>query len=850
MSLSRQQRKQLELALISAFPSISLLERLLYFELDKNLKEITRDSSLQNIVFNIIQTAESQGWLEELIRVSYNENSGNPLLQAIAQELFAGETPQTSSLNTPQHRKILLLAALSQDLRLDKEIRKVEETIKRAVRRDLFEIKIRTAVRPQDIRRALAEERPQIVHFCGHGMEDGSLVLEDDFGNHKPVLPTGLAALFRLHSDYVKCVLLNACYSASPGQAISKHINYVIGMNQPIEDRAAIVFAQGFYDGLGYENVDNLDVIQRAFNEGLVAIELENLLQDAIPILWNLGTAQELLILTSYSLFEEGKVSIKGLQSILRQVPESISTAGLVDDAIEINSTDPDSAEYGKYIVPFYKKVKQIQSQIHKETSLNSSLKIVANSLEKSIKNIKWHSFFSVIPKPRFGLKHNERQQLKFVVTNITSTEIPDIEMNIQSSAEIEIQENNTYKTYKAGEEYEFLYFVKPLVAKQIAISYKINGNFGKPIYVSSNRTNPFVPGQPAFSAHFVGRETELQHIREEIYKQHFLIFGPRRIGKTSVLYQLKEELAESYLPIYISLQKFNTTDGNLLFDQLVKDIMCELAERKQFFVQDSETTDDRLKKLKNSLKDERLLLLIDEMDVGKEVNDFSIFLERMRAMMQQESSIRVVFSSGPFITKDLVNYRSPLYNMVKHISLNRFTPQASEKLLRLAEDQDIRFEDGIIQECLHWTGNLPSYLQILGDKIYHNLKDKDISDRKVSQPILAEIKHLMKYDPIERKRMWDMLSCIEKAILAFHAHNKLADIAQIKKDIEQISGRDFPFSDIREGLENLVGYGFLKDNGGKYEVTAELIQEWLISILSYPEEIQDIFNNYSNDIE
>ena len=110
-------------------------------------------------------------------------------------------------------------------------------------------------------------------------------MLEDDGGNHKAVSSEGLAALFKLHANYVKYVLLNACYSSKPAEVIGKHINYVIGMNQPIEDRAAIVFAQGFYDGLGYDNIDNLDVIQRAFDEGIVAIQLENILRNAIPSL-------------------------------------------------------------------------------------------------------------------------------------------------------------------------------------------------------------------------------------------------------------------------------------------------------------------------------------------------------------------------------------------------------------------------------------------------------------------------------------------------------------------------------------------------------------------------------------
>ncbi len=185
---------------------------------------------------------------------------------------------------TNQKVKILILAAIPRGLRLDKEIREIEDAIRRANERDLFDIRTRTAIRPQDIRRAIAEEKPQIVHFCGHGEDDGSLLLEDDGGNNKSVSPQGLAALFERHSDYVNCVLFNACYSEKTADAISQHINYVVGMNHAIGDKAAIVFSQGFYDGLGYEQKDNQDVFQKAFNEGLIAIGLEDFSQKSIPV--------------------------------------------------------------------------------------------------------------------------------------------------------------------------------------------------------------------------------------------------------------------------------------------------------------------------------------------------------------------------------------------------------------------------------------------------------------------------------------------------------------------------------------------------------------------------------------
>lgn len=185
-----------------------------------------------------------------------------------------------------QQQKILILAAIPHGgLRLDKEIREIEEAIRRCTNRDLFEIRIRTAVRPQDIRRAIAEEKPQIVHFCGHGLEDGSLLLEDEGGNDKSISAQALASLFKLHVDYVKCVLLNVCYSEKPAVAISQYIDYVIGMNNSIQDRAAIEFAKGFYDGLGYKKSDTQDVFQRAFEEAMVAIEMENISQGSIPTL-------------------------------------------------------------------------------------------------------------------------------------------------------------------------------------------------------------------------------------------------------------------------------------------------------------------------------------------------------------------------------------------------------------------------------------------------------------------------------------------------------------------------------------------------------------------------------------
>ncbi|MEC4816352.1 MAG: effector-associated domain EAD1-containing protein [Scytonema sp. PMC 1069.18] len=84
MRLSGQQRQELQNALVDAFPNKSSLEQMLSFGLDKNLDAIAGDGNLQKIIFNLITTAESEGWIEDLIFAARRSNPGNTSLQAIA----------------------------------------------------------------------------------------------------------------------------------------------------------------------------------------------------------------------------------------------------------------------------------------------------------------------------------------------------------------------------------------------------------------------------------------------------------------------------------------------------------------------------------------------------------------------------------------------------------------------------------------------------------------------------------------------------------------------------------------------------------------------------------------------
>ncbi len=168
-------------------------------------------------------------------------------------------------------KKILILAANPrQDLDLRHEIHILKNVIERSDEGDRFEVKIDSAVRPQNLQKLFLKHKPRLVHFCGHGTGEQGLVLEDDRGKEQLVSTSAISDLFKNFSNKVECVFLNACYSEKQTEAIKEHINYTIGISQAIRDDAAIIFARGFYQALAYGKS-----IPEAFELSCNAIELQ-----------------------------------------------------------------------------------------------------------------------------------------------------------------------------------------------------------------------------------------------------------------------------------------------------------------------------------------------------------------------------------------------------------------------------------------------------------------------------------------------------------------------------------------------------------------------------------------------
>lgn len=176
---------------------------------------------------------------------------------------------------------VLILAAnprAMDPLQLDVERREIDAAIRGAEHRDQFDLRSHSAVQVGDLQEHLLRYRPAIVHFSGHGSSRGEIILEDAAGEAHAVPVGALAQLFRAFKNDIRCVVLNACYTASQAQEISLHVGCVVGMSRAIHDVAALRFAVAFYRALAYGQP-----IRTAFELACVEIRLHDLGEENTP---------------------------------------------------------------------------------------------------------------------------------------------------------------------------------------------------------------------------------------------------------------------------------------------------------------------------------------------------------------------------------------------------------------------------------------------------------------------------------------------------------------------------------------------------------------------------------------
>ena len=239
---------------------------------------------------------------------------------------------------------------------------------------------------------------------------------------------------------------------------------------------------------------------------------------------------------------------------------------------------------------------------------------------------------------------------------------------------------------------------------------------------------NPYVAGAPVFGDEmFFGRRDLINRILQTIHNNSLLLYGERRIGKTSLQHQLKRRLLGiddpnyEFHPVYIDLQG---TPQEQFFRTIAEDIVEELAPtldglalsgstpsayNYRDFVGDLRAVIRYLQS--KSSRTVKLVLLIDEVD---ELNDYDPRInQRLRSLFMKnfaENLVAVV--SGVEIKKRWEREGSPWYNFFEEIEVTAFNPQEARELIRKPIDGIFKFDADAVDRVISLTGGRPYPIQ------------------------------------------------------------------------------------------------------------------------------------------
>ena len=241
-------------------------EKKLLNEQEKNRKK--RDAELNNNYSQLQNDVNKQEYktnllIEELKKMKDPKEKINIL--------FLGANPDIIYPDGSEQSK----------LKLDKEAREIKESLTKSLNRDSINFETRWAVRTSDLFQAINEVNPTIIHFSGHGTEDGQLVLQDNSDNPKLVDIESIVKMIDAATDNLRLVVFNNCFSSQFAESVVNSIEASIGMNDSISDDAAIIFASQLYSAIGFGNS-----LEKAFNQAKARILLEGINEDTTPELY------------------------------------------------------------------------------------------------------------------------------------------------------------------------------------------------------------------------------------------------------------------------------------------------------------------------------------------------------------------------------------------------------------------------------------------------------------------------------------------------------------------------------------------------------------------------------------
>jgi DNA polymerase III delta prime subunit len=270
--------------------------------------------------------------------------------------------------------------------------------------------------------------------------------------------------------------------------------------------------------------------------------------------------------------------------------------------------------------------------------------------------------------------------------------------------------------------------------------------NLRTPFDIFRETANPFVYGGPvAETAHniFTGRHDVVKQIEESLLNTlqipTLLLYGPRRMGKTSILNQLPRLLGNDFVPCVMDCQNPAVTETRtsilIYISQAIikglrkRHVLIDLLDSSSLELRPFAAFDDWLDKVEEIMPSEmRVLLCLDEYEEIQYTQDEGwriALLNEFRHILQHRKRIRLMFT-GAHTFEHLGKLWTDRFLNVRRIRVSFLTREEVFPLLtKPTPDFDISYAENVLNIIFNETRGQPFLTQAVAYELVQFLNEQ-----------------------------------------------------------------------------------------------------------------------------
>jgi tetratricopeptide (TPR) repeat protein len=358
-------------------------------------------------------------------------------------------------------------------------------------------------------------------------------------------------------------------------------------------------------------------------------------------------------------------------------------------------------------------------------------------------------------------------------------------------------------------------------------------------------RCNPYITGNPVGQGEaFIGRTDILKTVLNILHNPNetgMILYGQRRIGKTSVLQRLANNLSRrnQFVPIYFDLQD----KAALSLDRLLK-YLAEHISKHSSIPTFEKWTHDIQSDFQNSFipyvlgqlpQKTSLVLLFDEFDIlDSPTHDqaVSVFFPYFRKLMQLDIRLKFIFVIGRR-PEDLSTVYLSLFKGVKSLHVSLLNHKETESLIRLSEQNNsLMWANDSIEKVVHLTGGHPYLTQQLCQVIWDEKNEKRrVFDNTVkSHDIDPLIPKTLACATNSLEWLWDGIGPAERVVISALASSGPDAISQENLENKlQESGVRILIGELRDAPSVLEEWNLIHSSHDGIRMRVEILRRWIV---------------------